>query len=200
MKQKITYSLLLAAILIGLVAFPIPAQASPNQATNTLARLTIDNRDAGGLYLTLRSPDNFYYLRVGGKEIKEFTVERDQYEYTLYGCGLKDTGIFDLTKNMKLVNPVCGGNARSTKTNTSAVDLSKALKLVRVYVVNETNQKTLVILTGPSTVVFWMDPGETHTYTIARQEYDVRFLACGVWNTTTFTPYKNATLHLRCAK
>jgi len=113
---------------------------------------------------------------------------------------LKDTGTFDLTKNLKLINPVCGGNAKSSKTNTSAIDLSKALKLVRVYVVNETDQKTLVILTGPSTVVFWMDPGKTHTYTIARQEYDVRFLACGVWNTTTFTPYKNATLHLRCAK
>ena len=163
-------------------------------------RLTVDNRDDKALYLTLKSPDSFYYLRVNGEEVKTFTVERDEYVYALYGCGLKNTGMFDLTKNMKLINPVCGGNAKTADKNDGAIDLSKKLKLVRVHIVNETDQKTLVILTGPSTHVFTFYPDQTGTYTIARQEYTVKFLACGVWNTTTFMPYKDAKLVLRCAK
>ena len=204
MTKKIFTVLVLAAIMIGALATaaaaPMTAQASSSAAAQDLVRLTVDNRDEKAIYFTLKSDDHFYYLRAEGDETTVFTVERDEYAYTLWGCGLKDTGTFDLTKHMKLINPVCGGNAKASRSNTSAVDLSNNLKLVRVYVENETDQKTLVILTGPSTVVFWMDPDATHTYTIGRQEYDVKFLACGVWNSTTFMPYKNATLVLRCAK
>ena len=202
MNKKKSVILIIALVSIFAISAvtPLTPRSSVFAASQDLIRLTVDNRDSKAIYLELRSPENFYSLRVMGKTIKEFTVERGVYVYTLTGCGLKDTGTFDLTRQMKLINPVCGGNAKSTKTNAGAVDLSEKIKLVRVHIVNETGQKVLVILTGPSTHVFWFDPNETGTYTIAKKPYKVQFLACGVWNKTEFTPYKDAKLVLKCAK
>lgn len=200
---KFKHKYLLLGIMLTMLiaaALPVASQAASPAAQSDLIRLTVDNRDARLVTIRLMAPDAFYYLRAPGKTKTTFTVERDQYSYTLYGCGLITTGTFDLTKNMLLVNPICGGNARSPVKNDQRIDLSTKLKLVRVHIINETDQKTTVILTGPSTHVFIFNPDGKGTYTIAKDTYQVRFLACGVWNTREFTPYKDAKLVLRCAK
>lgn len=203
MSRKTT---LIPIILIALLSMVFATAADPLPDTNTsstsldLVRLTIENRDKGKMYLMLSSSGAFYYLQVDGETSKTFTVERDMYSYTLYGCGIKTEGNFDLTTNTRLVNPICGGNAKTVTKHPSTYDLSEEVKLVRVHILNETGETSLVILTGPSTHVFTFKPDQTGTYTIARQPYNVQFYACGVWNETTFTPYKDAKLVLKCAK
>ena len=190
----------LLSLVFATAADPLP-DASSSSSSQDLIRLTIENRDKGKMYLMLSAPGAFYYLQVDGKTSTTFTVDRGMYSYTLYGCGIKTEGSsFDLTTNTRLVNPICGGNARTVTKHPSTYDLSEKVKLVRVHIINETDQKTLVILTGPSTHVFTFIPDQEGTYTIARKPYTVQFYACGVWNETTFTPYKDAKLVLKCAQ
>ena len=203
MNKKITTYLIMLLLIFSLLlttaAAPFYVNSSSSAASKKLMRLTIDNRDAKMIYLTLRSPDSFYWLRAPGDTITTFTVARDEYSYWLYGCGLVDTGTFDLTRNMKLINPVCGGNAKRANYNPGAIDLSNNLKLVRVYIINETGERSKIILTGPSTHVLFLDDNETGSYTLGRDTYKIKFHACGVWNTREFTPYKNYKLVLKCA-
>ena len=204
MSKKLTTYLIMLLLIFSLVlttaAAPFYANSNSSAASKKLVRLTIDNRDDKMLYLTLRSPGNFYWLRAPGDTITTFTVARDEYSYWLYGCGLVDTGTFDLTRNMKLINPVCGGNAKTANSNPGAIDLSNNLKLVRVYIINETGERSKMILTGPSTHVLFLDDNETGSYTLGKGTYKVKFHACGVWNTREFETYKNAKLVLKCAK
>lgn len=199
MKQSSTFrwvvSLTLAAVL--LVTAAAAFQVQPAQASLRTVTLTVDNRAPGEISLSLTGPAS-YFLKVAGETRKAFTVNQGIYDYTIRGCGMTAKSTLDLTRDTILINPVCGGSIRTIPADNSKIDLSAVIKVVPVKISSELENKTIVIMTGPSTYVFTMAADQEKAVTIGRGTYTVRYYACGVNLKKSFQAYKGAKLFLRC--
>lgn len=191
---RILASLTLAALLlITTTAF----QAPPAQAELRTVTLTIDNRATSAISLSLVGPAK-YTLAVPGETIKSYTINQGKYTYTIKGCGMTAKSSLNLSRDTLLINPVCGGKVNTIPKDASKIDLSTVIKVVPVTLSSELDQKTIVIMTGPSPYVFTMASDQEKAVTIGRGTYTVRYFACGVNVKRTFQAVKGATLYLRC--
>lgn len=194
----------LAILLMLVVSFGVaPIQgrsafAAAGEKTGPVG-LTVENRSSSYVYLWLEGP-SFYYLVVKPGETKIFTVMRGEYFQTVRACGDTASSIVDLSKQTRMIMPVCGANAKQAGTSPYVVDLSKVIKIVKVTVKNESDTRMLAILTGPSTYVFTLDKGESRDYTIAKGEYTVQYFACGWYGYKNFTAYHGSSLEISCPK
>lgn len=161
--------------------------------------LTVENRSSGYVYLWLEGP-SFYYLVVKPGETKVYTVMRGEYFQTVRACGDTASSIVDVSKQTRMIMPVCGANAKQAGTSPYVVDLSKVIKIVKVTVKNEADTRMLAILTGPSTYVFTLNKGESRDYTIAKGEYTVQYFACGWYGYKNFTAYHGSSLEISCPR
>jgi hypothetical protein len=194
-KTRLLASISLLAILVTTVFAAYPVQAA--QASVRTVQLTIDNRATSAISLTLSGPYQ-YSMSVAGGTTQSFTVNRGTYTYTLKGCGMTVKDEFELKQNTILINPVCGGKVRTIPADRSKIDLSNAIRVVPVTIESELTYKAIVILTGPSTYVFTLKPGQELDVTIGKGLYDVRYFACGVNVKRQFQAYKNAVLKIYC--
>jgi hypothetical protein len=194
-KTRLLASISLLAILLTTVFAAYPTQAA--QASVRTVQLTIDNRATSGISLNLSGPYQ-YYMTVAAGSIQSYTINRGTYNYTIKGCGMTVKNKVELNQDTLLINPVCGGRVRTIPADRSKIDLSNVIRVVPVTVESELTYKTFVILTGPSTYVFTLKPGQELDFTIGKGLYDVRYYACGVNVKHQFQAYKNATLKLYC--
>ena len=188
-------SISLIAILLSL--FLAAVQVGPAQASVRTVTLKIDNRATSGISIYLEGTYR-YYLQIAGKSTQSFTINQGSYNYTIKGCGMTAKSKVNLSGDTLMINPVCGGNVRSIPKVGSKINLGAVLKVVPVTVSSKLDYKTYVVLTGPSTYVFTLGPGQNLDVTIAKGTFNVRYYACGVFINREFTANKNSTLYLRC--
>lgn len=196
-----TFYFFLIALLVCIALAPVyirPALAAADEKTGPVG-LTVENRSSGYVYLWLEGP-SFYYLVVKPGETKIFTVMRGEYFQTVRACGDTASHIVDISKQTRMIMPVCGANAKQAGTSPYVVDLSQIIKIVKVTVKNESDTRMLAILTGPSTYVFTLDKGVSKDYTIAKGEYTVQFYACGRYGYKNFVAYQGSSLEISCPK
>jgi len=194
----------LAALSILIICFALapiqdqPALAAAGEKTGPVG-LTVENRSSGYVYLWLEGP-SFYYLVVKPGETGIYTVMRGEYFQTVRACGDTASTIVDLSKQTRMIMPLCGANAKQAGTSPYVVDLSRLIKIVKVTVKNESETRMLAILTGPSTYVFTLNKGESRDYTIAKGDYMVQYFACGWYGYKNFTAYHGSSLEISCPK
>lgn len=197
-KTKLTSTLLNLSLIAVLLAVAIGAlQFSPAQASQGSVTLTIDNRSSSRVTLTLRGPA-YYFFKVDSEDLQKFSVLRGTYSFVLTGCGMRTTGTLYLKQDTNMINPVCGGKVRTAPKDNSKIDLGARLKVVPVTISSDLEITTKVVLTGPSTYVFFLRPGEDREVTIGRGVYNVNYFACGVILNREFTALKNSVWTLTC--
>lgn len=196
------------SVVAGLLVLVVCFAVFPMQGKSALAAagektgpvgLTIENRSSGYIYLWLQGP-SFYYLVVKPGETKVFTIVRGEYFQTVRACGDTASSIVDLSKQTRMIMPLCGANAKQSALSPYVVDLSTIIKIVKVTVKNESDTRLLAILTGPSTYVFSLNKGESRDYTIAKGDYTVQYFACGWYGYKNFYAYHGSSLELSCPK
>lgn len=203
-RKRSLRGLILANILIMVLmsaAVPLPNSVSLGSTSekSDLVALKVENASTSYAYLWLDGP-SFYYLVVKPGETKTFTVMRGEYFKDVIYCGARDSSIIDITKQTKLIMPVCGANTRQLSTSPHIVNITNTIKIVKVTVTNTSESRVLAILTGPSTYVFSLDKDVSKVYTIAKGDYEVQYYACGKYGVREFSAYHNSVLKLKCPK
>jgi hypothetical protein len=172
--------------------------ASTSEKSDLVA-LKVENDSTSYAYLWLDGP-SFYYFVVKPGETKTFTVMRGEYFKDVSYCGARDSSIIDITRQTKLIMPVCGANTRQLLSSPHIVNITNTLKIVKVTVKNESESRVLAILTGPSTYVFSLDKDVSKDYTIAKGDYEVQYFACGRYGVREFSAYYKSVLKIKCPK
>ncbi len=190
-------SLIVTVLLTAAAPGPATISTPAVQARSELVRLTVVNRTESPIFLRLQGPA-FYFLYVNGGESRVFTVKRGEYDSTFTACGVTTSETMDLTRQKKLIMPVCGGRAHAAQRTSTKVDLSEQIRIVSATIVNEADTQVLAILTGAATYVFLLDREAERDVTIAKGDYDVKIYACRAVTTIEFSSYKNSKLALRC--
>jgi hypothetical protein len=182
-------------------AVPLPNSVSlaSTSEKSDLVALKVENDSTSYAYLWLDGP-SFYYLVVKPGETKTFTVMRGEYFKDISYCGARDSSIIDITKQTRLIMPVCGANTRQLSSSPHIVNITNTIKIVKVTVTNDSESRVLAILTGPSTYVFSLDKDVSKDYTIAKGDYEVQYFACGKYGVREFSAYHNGVLKLKCPK
>lgn len=195
LKLRLLAGLTLTAILLVSIFAAIPT--GHVQAAARMVNLTIDNRANNSITLSLRGPYQ-YQLKVSGKSSETFRVMTGNYEYTVQGCGMSGTSKLAITQDMRLINPICGGNVRTIPKDSSKVNIGASIRVVPVTISNDLGYRATVILTGPYTYVFTLKSDQDLKVTIGKGDYNVRYYACGTFINRSFQAYKNAKYILRC--
>ncbi len=203
-RKRSLRGLILANILILVLmsaAVPLPNSVSlaSTSEKSDLVALKVENDSTSYAYLWLDGP-SFYYLVVKPGETKTFTVMRGEYFKDVSYCGARDSSIIDITKQTRLIMPVCGANTRQLSSSPHIVNITNTIKIVKVTVTNDSESRVLAILTGPSTYVFSLDKDVSKDYTIAKGDYEVQYFACGKYGVREFSAYHNGVLKLKCPK
>ncbi len=203
-RKRSLRGLILANILILVLisaAVPLPNSVSlaSTSEKSDLVALKVENDSTSYAYLWLDGP-SFYYFVVKPGETKTFTVMRGEYFKDVSYCGARDSSIIDITRQTKLIMPVCGANTRQWPSSPHIVNITNTLKIVKVTVKNESESRVLAILTGPSTYVFSLDKDVSKDYTIAKGDYEVQYFACGRYAVREFSAYYKSVLKLKCPK
>ncbi len=203
-RKRSKRGLILANILIMVLmsaAVPLPNSVSlaSTSEKSDLVALKVENDSTSYAYLWLDGP-SFYYLVVKPGETKTFTVMRGEYFKDVSYCGARDSSIIDITKQTRLIMPVCGANTRQLSSSPHIVNITNTIKIVKVTVTNDSESRVLAILTGPSTYVFSLDKDVSKDYTIAKGDYEVQYYACGKYGVREFSAYHNGVLKLKCPK
>lgn len=203
-RKRSLRGLILANILILVLmsaAVPLPNSVSlaSTSEKSDLVALKVENDSTSYAYLWLDGP-SFYYLVVKPGETKTFTVMRGEYSKDVSYCGARDSSIIDITKQTRLIMPVCGANTRQLSSSPHIVNITNTIKIVKVTVTNDSESRVLAILTGPSTYVFSLDKDVSKDYTIAKGDYEVQYYACGKYGVREFSAYHNGVLKLKCPK
>ncbi len=203
-RKRSLRGLILANILILVLmsaAVPLPNSVSlaSTSEKSDLVALKVENDSTSYAYLWLDGP-SFYYLVVKPGETKTFTVMRGEYFKEVSYCGARDSSIIDITKQTRLIMPVCGANTRQLSSSPHIVNITNTIKIVKVTVTNDSESRVLAILTGPSTYVFSLDKDVSKDYTIAKGDYEVQYYACGKYGVREFSAYHNGVLKLKCPK
>jgi hypothetical protein len=193
--------LLVVSSLLVMAAAPAPALFSVAGAMtkSDLVRLTVDNRSDRSLSISLRGP-SVYFLTVQANSKQVFTIQRGEYDYTLYSCGAVGKETANLNYSKTLVMPVCGGAAKAAAGQAHQVDLSQAVKVVKVTFTNEATGHMFVILYGPTTYVFSFSKDSEKSYTINRGEYKMIYSGCGKTSNKMITAFSGAEIELKCPK
>jgi hypothetical protein len=155
---------LLIILLIFVAVFALTAAAP---AKTKLARLEIINKTDGEVQVTLTGGGYHYFLVVGPKTSKTFTVERENYRMSIYSCDGRQRRRLDTTTNKTLVIGPCKNPAISSLT-----------------MINKTNEKVELSLTRPGRrrdnfYFLSVDPLTTKTFTIPPALYAQRTFSCG---------------------
>ena len=203
-RKRSLRGLIMANILILVLmsaAVPLPNSVSLASASekSDLVALKVENDSTSYAYLWLDGP-SFYYFVVKPGETKTFTVMRGEYFKDISYCGARDSSIIDITKQTRLIMPVCGANTRQLSSSPHIVNITNTIKIVKVTVTNDSESRVLAILTGPSTYVFSLDKDVSKDYTIAKGDYEVQYFACGRYGVREFSAYHNGVLKLKCPK
>lgn len=202
-KRSLRGLILANLVILVLMSAAVPLPNSVNLALTSeksdLVALKVENDSTSYAYLWLDGPA-FYYLVVKPGETKTFTVRRGEYFKDVIYCGARDSSIIDLTKQTKLIMPVCGANTRQLSSSPHVVNITNTIKIVKVTVTNDSESRVLAILTGPSTYVFSLDKDVSKDYTIAKGDYKVQYFACGKYGVREFSAFYNSVLKLRCPK
>jgi hypothetical protein len=203
-RKRSLRGLILANILILVLmsaAVPLPNSVSlaSTSEKSDLVALKVENDSTSYAYLWLDGP-SFYYLVVKPGETKTFTVMRGEYFKDVSYCGARASSIIDITKQTRLIMPVCGANTRQLSSSPHIVNITNTIKIVKVTVTNDSESRVLAILTGPSTYVFSLDKDVSKDYTIAKGDYEVQYYACGKYGVREFSAYHNGVLKLKCPK
>ena len=203
-RKRSLRGLILANILILVLmsaAVPLPNSVSfaSTSEKSDLVALKVENDSTSYAYLWLDGP-SFYYFVVKPGETKTFTVMRGEYFKDVSYCGARDSSIIDITKQTRLIMPVCGANTRQLSSSPHIVNITNTIKIVKVTVTNDSESRVLAILTGPSTYVFSLDKDVSKDYTIAKGDYEVQYFACGRYGVREFSAYYKSVLKIKCPK
>lgn len=194
---------LLAALLSLLLTAAAPAPLTSNSAAalqaGDLVRLTVENRTDKPIKLWLSGPA-FYYLTVPAESTEVFTPKRGEYDYSLSACGITVRETIDLSKNGRIIQPICGIGRGLAAPAPNTVNMGVVAKLVKVTFTNDTNGTIMLILTGPATYVFTMAKDEKTDYSVRRGDYDVHLIAysCPLVTDTTFIARANYKKTFKC--
>jgi hypothetical protein len=183
MNKTIFRVLLLISMLASLLltaAVPLPASPAAVKEKPDSVRLTIDNRNTKAIIVRLAGPA-YYWFTVAGYDSGVFVVKRGTYTMTLTACGVSATTTLNMNSQMKLVMPICGGNAKAAARSgaSKVIDLSTIIKIVGISIANKATTDMLVIFSGPATYVFSVKKGDTMDYTVKQGSYAVTYYACG---------------------
>lgn len=199
LRLAVLAGMLILTLLTAAVPFPGRDASLATDAQGDLIRLTVVNRSSGFVYLWLKGPA-FYYMSIKPETTGTFTIERGEYEKSVWACGDRVTDTESFTSHTLMIMPVCGGSAVKGVPETGVVDLSDMIRIVRVTIVNDAPTRLFTILTGPATYVFTFNVDEEQVYTIAKGTYKVQYWACGKYATKTWHAYDDSELKLKCPK
>ncbi len=199
LRGVIMANILILVLMSAAVPLPNSVSLASTSEKSDLVALKVENDSTSYAYLWLDGP-SFYYLVVKPGETKTFTVMRGEYFKDVSYCGARDSSIIDITKQTRLIMPVCGANTRQLSSSPHIVNITNTIKIVKVTVTNDSESRVLAILTGPSTYVFSLDKDVSKDYTIAKGDYEVQYFACGKYGVREFSAYHNGVLKLKCPK
>lgn len=199
LRGLIMANILILVLMSAAVPLPNSVSLASTSEKSDLVALKVENDSTSYAYLWLDGP-SFYYLVVKPGETKTFTVMRGEYFKDVSYCGARDSSIIDITKQTRLIMPVCGANTRQLSSSPHIVNITNTIKIVKVTVTNDSESRVLAILTGPSTYVFSLDKDVSKDYTIAKGDYEVQYFACGRYGVREFSAYHNGVLKLKCPK
>jgi len=199
LRGVIMANILILVLMSAAVPLPNSVSLASTSEKSDLVALKVENDSTSYAYLWLDGP-SFYYLVVKPGETKTFTVMRGEYFKDVSYCGARDSSIIDITKQTRLIMPVCGANTRQLSSSPHIVNITNTIKIVKVTVTNDSESRVLAILTGPSTYVFSLDKDVSKDYTIAKGDYEVQYFACGRYGVREFSAYHNGVLKLKCPK
>jgi len=199
LRGVIMANILILVLMSAAVPLPNSVSLASTSEKSDLVALKVENDSTSYAYLWLNGP-SFYYLVVKPGETKTFTVMRGEYFKDVSYCGARDSSIIDITKQTRLIMPVCGANTRQLSSSPHIVNITNTIKIVKVTVTNDSESRVLAILTGPSTYVFSLDKDVSKDYTIAKGDYEVQYFACGKYGVREFSAYHNGVLKLKCPK
>ena len=193
----ILIGILVVMFLTAAIPFPSSSGFMAVNEKSELVALRIQNNSSSAAFLWLDGP-SFYYFAVQAGETKTYTIERGEYFQKIYYCGAYDSSIVDLSRQTKLVLPVCGANSRQSPSSPHVVNVTNTLKIVKVTLKNEAASSVLAILTGPSTYVFTLDREAEKDYTIAKGDYEVKYFACGASTVKEWSAFHQGVLKFKC--
>ncbi len=199
LRGLIMANILILVLMSAAVPLPNSVSLASTSEKSDLVALKVENDSTSYAYLWLDGP-SFYYLVVKPGETKTFTVMRGEYFKDVSYCGARASSIIDITKQTRLIMPVCGANTRQLSSSPHIVNITNTIKIVKVTVTNDSESRVLAILTGPSTYVFSLDKDVSKDYTIAKGDYEVQYYACGKYGVREFSAYHNGVLKLKCPK
>lgn len=199
LRGLILANILILVLMSAAVSLPNSVSLASTSEKSDLVALKVENDSTSYAYLWLDGP-SFYYLVVKPGETKTFTVMRGEYFKDVSYCGARDSSIIDITKQTRLIMPVCGANTRQLSSSPHIINITNTIKIVKVTVTNDSESRVLAILTGPSTYVFSLDKDVSKDYTIAKGDYEVQYYACGKYGVREFSAYHNGVLKLKCPK
>jgi hypothetical protein len=156
----------LLIILLIFAAVSVLTAAAPPKTK--LARLEIINKTDGEAQVTLTGGGYHYFLVVGPKTSKTFTVEREEYSISIYSCDRRQRKELDITTNQTLVIEPC-----------------RARNLSSLTIINKTNEKVELKLTrsarGRLRAFYFLsvDPITTKTFTLPPVLYTQGTFSCG---------------------
>ena len=199
LRGLIMANILILVLMSAAVPLPNSVSLASTSEKSDLVALKVENDSTSYAYLWLDGP-SFYYLVVKPGETKTFTVMRGEYFKDVSYCGARDSSIIDITKQTRLIMPVCGANTRQLSSSPHIVNITNTIKIVKVTVTNDSESRVLAILTGPSTYVFSLDKDVSKDYTIAKGDYEVQYFACGRYGVREFSAYYKSVLKIKCPK
>jgi hypothetical protein len=155
--SKVLFSTLLALVILFTTV--APAIAAP-EVKDTYT-VNLQNKTGSSVRITLTGPQTVYLTLTTGKNKAELLP--GTYRYSYDACGKTNTGNFKVNKaGATLTLPKCktgGGGGAGT---------------VKVKINNKTGGTMTMVLTGPQTYTFYIQPGRqqitvqkgTYTYTV----------------------------------
>ena len=183
-------------VIVVLVLTSVLLTAAAPMAQDVVP-LTIENNTNDYVTLRLDGPQ-YYYLYIQPGETRVYTIQRGVYESTFYQCGVFTEDSMDLTKKLTIIVPACGTKAFYGPEQANVIDAAKMIKLVRVYFENKTNHNLVVILTGPTTHVFFIWEGDTLEFTIPKGMYTAEQYGCPSYKTWQYQAVVNKYYELAC--
>lgn len=186
MKRRSILWIALAVLILILGTGAVSTKATD------LARFTVDNDSDSFAYIQLSGGPKSYYLRHSPNTDYVWTVQKGEYDYTLYACGgAVKSGTVDFTKNQKWVIPSCGDKAFTTNSGDGSKDIGREIRMVRVKLTNKTSQQNLIVVVydyeGSGAVwVFTLTKNVTKHITLPKGKYSYIAYGCGGSWTGTF--------------
>ena len=189
----------LALLVATLVLAALPTTAL---AQDDLVRFRIINNANRGITIRLYATDGSgraYYMRVEALETKSMSPIRGVYTYRLTACGVMVKGTVDLTGPLTWLNPECGdkGGAGSKAANTQDIG-REILNLVKIKLVNRTDEDLRVWLAGPFPYTFLVPAGGSKTVSILKGSYTWHHHGCGNENSGNLFANNAKTKVLEC--